>query len=61
VNALLDEQIDRVQQRLKALRTLEKQLVALRGRCDGDLSHSCAILDSFMTAAQEHACACHPQ
>ena len=61
VNALLDEHIDRVRQRLKALRTLERQLVALRARCDGELSHSCAILDSFMTAAEEHVCACHPQ
>lgn len=60
VNGLLDQHIDRVHQRLKALRTLEKQLVALRARCDGDPSHSCAILDSFMSAAEEHACACHP-
>jgi hypothetical protein len=60
VDALLDEHIGRVRQRLKALRTLEKQLAALRGRCDGDPSHSCAILESFMTAAEQHACACHP-
>ena len=60
VDALLDEHIDRVKLRLKALRTLEKQLVALRARCDGAPSHSCAILESFMTAAEENACACHP-
>ena len=60
VDALLDEHIQRVRQRLAALRTLQKQLLALRGRCDGDPSHSCAILESFMTAAEEHACACHP-
>ena len=60
VDALLDEHIARVQQRLAALRTLHKQLVALRGRCDGDPTHSCAILESFMTAAEAHACACHP-
>ena len=60
VNTLLDEHISRVQHRLAALRTLEGQLLALRGRCDGDPSHSCAILDSFMTAAEAHACACHP-
>ena len=60
VNALLDEHIQRVRQRLAALRTLQRQLLALRGRCDGDPSHSCAILESFMTAAQAHACACHP-
>jgi Cd(II)/Pb(II)-responsive transcriptional regulator len=60
VDALLDEHILRVRQRLAALRMLQKQLLALRGRCDGDPSHSCAILESFMTAAEEHACACHP-
>jgi Cd(II)/Pb(II)-responsive transcriptional regulator len=60
VNTLLDGHISTVQQRLRALRTLEKQLVALRKQCDGDTSHPCAILESFMTAAEEHACACHP-
>ncbi|WP_372525496.1 Cd(II)/Pb(II)-responsive transcriptional regulator [Piscinibacter sp.] len=60
VNTLLDEHIATVQQRLKALRALEKQLLALRKQCDGDTSHPCAILESFMTAAEEHACACHP-
>ena len=60
VDALLDEHIERVRQRLAALRTLQRQLLALRGRCDGDPSHSCAILESFMTAAEAHACACHP-
>jgi len=60
VNTLLDVHISRVQERMAALRTLEGQLLALRGRCDGDPSHSCAILDSFMTAAEAHACACHP-
>jgi Cd(II)/Pb(II)-responsive transcriptional regulator len=60
VDALLDLHIDRVRQRLQALRALEKQLVALRGRCDGRQSHSCAILDSFMSAKEAHACACHP-
>jgi Cd(II)/Pb(II)-responsive transcriptional regulator len=59
VNSLLDEHITQVQRRLKAMRMLEKQLVALRRQCDGDTSHSCAILESFMTAAEEHACACH--
>jgi Cd(II)/Pb(II)-responsive transcriptional regulator len=60
VDALLDEHIARVHQRLAGLRTLQKQLLALRGRCDGDPTHSCAILESFMTAAEAHACACHP-
>jgi Cd(II)/Pb(II)-responsive transcriptional regulator len=60
VDVLLDGHMARVRQQLKALRALERQLIALRSRCDGDPSHSCAILESFMTAADEHACACHP-
>ena len=60
VDRLLDEHIALVQQRVHALRSLERQLVALRQTCDGDASHACAILQSFMSAAQAHACACHP-
>ncbi len=59
VNQLLDGHIALVKQRLAALRSLEKQLLALRRTCDGDASHPCAILQSFMTTASEHACACH--
>ena len=59
VNSLLDEHIALVKGRVQALKALEKQLVSLRKSCDGDTSHPCAILDSFMTAAEKHACACH--
>jgi Cd(II)/Pb(II)-responsive transcriptional regulator len=59
VNGLLDGHIALVKGRIAALKALEKQLVGLRKSCDGDTSHSCAILDSFMSAAEEHACACH--
>lgn len=59
VNDLLDSQIALVKSRMQALKALERQLVALRKTCDGDSSHACAILESFMTAAQDHACACH--
>ena len=48
VNDLLDSHIALVKQRLAALKGLEKQLVALRRTCDGDTSHPCAILESFM-------------
>lgn len=61
VNELLDGHIALVNQRLRSLRTLEKQLVDLRRTCDGDSSHPCAILNSFVAAAQEQACACHPK
>ena len=52
VNALLDEHIAAVQQRIGALEALEKQLVALRKQCDGDMSHPCAILESFRITAR---------
>ena len=60
VNELLDRHIALVRQRLRTLRLLEKQLVDLRRTCDGEGSHPCAILDSFIAAAREQACACHP-
>lgn len=60
VNTLLDDHLAEVRRRRKALVTLEEQLVALRKRCNGDTSHPCAILESFMTPANDHACACHP-
>lgn len=59
VNELLDEHIALVKGRIQALASLEKQLVALRKTCDGDASHPCAILESFMSAAEQHGCACH--
>lgn len=59
VNELLDDHIALVKSRIKAMQALEKQLVALRKSCDGNTSHPCAILESFMSAAEEHACACH--
>jgi hypothetical protein len=59
VDELLDGHIALVKTRIQALKALERQLVALRKTCDGDSSHACAILESFMSAAQEHACACH--
>lgn len=60
VNALLDGHIAQVARRLDALAALQRQLLALRARCDGSPDHACAILESFMKAAGEHACACHP-
>ena len=56
VNGLLDGHIDLVKQRIQALKALEKQLVSLRNTCGGDVSQPCAILESFMAAAEQHAC-----
>jgi len=62
VDTLLDEHIERVRHQLAALTTLERQLVALRRQCKGANSErSCAIIDSFMSAPSENACACHPR
>lgn len=60
VDGLLDRHLALVTQRLTALTALHQQLTALRGSCDGDASHPCTILQSFMSAVQDHACACHP-
>ena len=60
VNALLDTHIATVQRRLESLQALDRQLVALRRQCDGTTTEACAILESFMVAVEEHACACHP-
>ena len=59
VNDLLDAHIGLVKQRLQAIRALEGQLLSLRKTCRGDPSHPCAILESFVSAAEQHACACH--
>ena len=61
VNGLLDSHLALVQQRIQALQTLEMQLAALRRSCDGNTAHPCAILESFVAAAETHACACHAQ
>jgi Cd(II)/Pb(II)-responsive transcriptional regulator len=47
VNGLLDGHIAEVQRRVRSLLALERQLVSLRARCDGDSSHPCPILESF--------------
>ena len=58
VDTLLDRHIEHVHRRLKALRELDKQLRSLRARCDGDTSHACAILESFMDASAKEGAAC---
>jgi Cd(II)/Pb(II)-responsive transcriptional regulator len=59
VNELLDRHIALVKQRVEAFKTLQDQLVSLRKTCDGAGTHPCVILESFMAAAEENACACH--
>jgi Cd(II)/Pb(II)-responsive transcriptional regulator len=60
VDELLDRHIVLVNQRVRELKALQKQLVDLRRTCDGDTSHPCAILEAFSAGAGELECACHP-
>jgi Cd(II)/Pb(II)-responsive transcriptional regulator len=61
VDALVEAHIARVRRQIESLTTLEGQLVALRRQCaERDGPHNCAIIESFMSAASQHACACHP-
>lgn len=61
VDALIGDHIGRVQRHIAALQALEQQLAALRAECKGASSErACAILEAFMRAPSEHACACHP-
>ena len=63
-DTLVQAQIGRVRTRLHSLHVLEKQLMALLGRCkaDGQGQHSaaeCPLMHELVVAAQGEACACH--
>jgi Cd(II)/Pb(II)-responsive transcriptional regulator len=59
VDRLIDEQLTRTRSRLKSMRALEKQLVALRARCRaGHTAGECGILQELVAAAHGEACAC---
>ncbi len=54
VNALLDEHIGHVSQRIKELRALEKQLKLLRQRCgEARAADKCGILSGLEAASQQ--------
>jgi Cd(II)/Pb(II)-responsive transcriptional regulator len=60
VDALVAAQLTKVRARLASMQALEKQLVALRARCDADHAHhGCGILEELVAAAHGEACACH--
>ena len=61
VDEILDGHIALVKGRIVALTVLEKQLVGLRKTCDGDTSHPCAMLATFVSAAGEHASTSHAE
>jgi Cd(II)/Pb(II)-responsive transcriptional regulator len=61
VDRLVEEQLGRVKARLKSMRALERQLVALRAQCAaGRPARKCGILHELLEAAHGEACACHP-
>lgn len=60
INRVVDAQLARVRARLKSMRALEKQLAALRARCEaGHVAAECGILQELVFAAHSEACACH--
>ena len=60
INQLIDGQLARVRARLTSLQALERQLAALRARCDSrHEAHACGILEELVSAAHGEACACH--
>lgn len=60
VDGLIDAQLSKVRARLASMQALEKQLVALKARCDADhRAHGCGILEELVAAAHGEACACH--
>jgi Cd(II)/Pb(II)-responsive transcriptional regulator len=62
INVLLDRHITRVHQQIKAMRLLEKQLIALRDRCHDTLTASeCGIMKTLISAADGGECACHTE
>lgn len=61
IDALIDQQLQRVRARLTSLQALERQLAELRERCDADhAAHECGILHELVAAAHGEACVCHP-
>jgi Cd(II)/Pb(II)-responsive transcriptional regulator len=60
IDRLIDAQLDRVRARLKSMRALEQQLIALRARCgESHDAGACGILHELVAAAHGEACACH--
>lgn len=60
INRLIDDQLLKVQARLKSMRALERQLTELRKRCDAHHAvGECGILHELVAAAHGEACVCH--
>ena len=66
VDALVQAQLARVQNRLQSLQALEKQLRALQSRCATNghgqhVSGECPVLHELLVAARGEGCVCHGQ
>ena len=62
IDRLVEEQLGRVKARLKSMRALERQLIALRAQCAASRpARKCGILRELLVAAHGEACACHPE
>lgn len=62
INLLIDEQLARVHARLQSMQALERQLTALRSRCDDPhQAGECGILHELIAAAHNEACVCHAE
>ena len=60
IDELVDSQLARVRSRLKSMRALERQLVALRRQCQSSRpTGKCGILRELVSAAHGEACVCH--
>jgi Cd(II)/Pb(II)-responsive transcriptional regulator len=60
VDDLVDNQLARVRARIKSMRSLERQLAALRMQCrSGRPAKKCGILNELVAAAHGEACVCH--
>jgi Cd(II)/Pb(II)-responsive transcriptional regulator len=60
VDGLVDNQLARVRVRIKSMRSLERQLAALRTQCRSPRpTKRCGILDELVAAAHGEACVCH--
>ena len=61
INQLIDGQIERIHQRIDALRVLERQLHSLRDACQANQkAGECGIMRHLARAAEGDDCSCHP-
>lgn len=62
IDRLIDMQLARVQARLRSMKVLEQQLLALRGQCDASHpTRECGILHELVAAAHSETCVCHEE